>query len=105
MTMLDCSDAEVVEMEAEALPAHGELIARTLEISDGEVLLSFAYEFAGISQDFGGVVQLSVPFEQFESFDLVSLDSQKDIPFSYRDGVLSFEADAAGMFLLTQTAQ
>ena len=105
MTMVNCSDAEVVEVEAEALPAHGELIVRTLEISDGEVLLSVAYEFAGISQDFGGMVQLSLPFEQFKSFDLVSLDSQKDIPFSYRDGVLSFEADAAGMFLLTQTAQ
>jgi hypothetical protein len=107
----------MTEMDQNAIPARGELIVRGMEMPfDGALFaLTATYEFAGSIQPFRGDVRLSVPLELVDAFMLVRVDVTEatettartevwtEIPYTYEDGIMAFETDATGLFLLLPT--
>ena len=114
-------EASCEEREENAIP-RGELIVRGLSAPCGIVPvdidkigtsivplygLTAAYEYAGLVEDFTGLVKVSVPLEIDTPFTLVRLDTATEeeevwmeIPFNMENDFLSFETDRAGLFLL-----
>lgn len=104
-------------IDQNAIPARGELVVRGMEAPFDGVLyaLTTAYEFAGSIEPFKGSVRISVPLELAHSFKLVLVDVTEatetteraevrtEIPYTYEVGTLTFETDAAGLFLLLPT--
>lgn len=108
-------------VEKNAIP-RGERIVRALAEPFGEKAVSIeglsesvvplcaftaAYEYAGHMEEFGGAVILSLPLELDVSFTLVRLNTAEDaeerwteIPYKWEAGVLSFETDCAGLYLI-----
>ncbi len=99
------------------IPGRGELIARGQEMPfDGVLyLLTIAYEYDGTLNEFTGMVRIDISLELTEElpeFQLVRVDvteADEDteraevwtgIEYNYEDGVLSFDTDTAGIFLL-----
>ena len=64
--------------------------------------LSVAFEYAGQSTELTGPVRVSVPFQGSIGFKLFHIEGEKlmDLPFIYENGVISFETDRAGLFIL-----
>ena len=64
--------------------------------------LSVAFEYAGQISELSGPVRVYVPFESASAFKLYHIAGEvmTDIPFTYEDGVISFQIDQAGLFLL-----
>lgn len=99
------------------IPGRGELIVCGLETPFDGVLyaLTVAHEYAGTLNDFTGMVHVEIPLaltNELPAFRLVRVDVPEggedtertevwtEIKYSYEDGVLSFDTDAAGVFLL-----
>ena len=99
------------------IPGRGELIARGQEMPFDGILyaLTIAYEYAGTLDEFTGMVHIEITLEmpdELPEFQLVRVDvteADEDteraevwtgIEYNYEDGVLSFDTDTAGMFLL-----
>lgn len=99
------------------IPGRGELIVCGLETHFDGVLyaLTVAHEYAGTLNDFTGMVHVEIPLaltDELPAFRLVRVDVPEggedtertevwtEIEYSYEDGVLSFDTDAAGVFLL-----
>ena len=107
-------DAKFAVRETGALPARGELVVRGMETPfDGALYaVTAAYVYDGHTVSFKGLVQISIPVEIAAGFRLVRVDVTAtgeiaeyaevwtEIPFTYEDGILTFEIDAAGLFLL-----
>ena len=63
-------------------------------------------------EPFAGAVTVSIPLELNDAFRLVRVDviekaetnerseAWTEIPFTYEEGILSFETDTAGLFLM-----
>ena len=108
---------EITAMNQNAVPARGELIVRGMEKPfDGALYaLTAAYEFAGSIKPFQGNVRITIPLELVDAFKLVRVDVTEakesaertevwtDIPYTYEDGILAFDTDAEGLFLLSPT--
>ena len=64
--------------------------------------LTFSYEEAGRSVALPGLMRVSVPLQNVTAFKLYRIDSQMltDLSYTYENGILSFEIDQAGLFLL-----
>ena len=64
--------------------------------------LSVAFEYAGQISALSGPARVYVPFESASAFKLYRIAGEvmTDIPFTYEDGVISFQIDQAGLFLL-----
>ena len=99
------------------IPGRGELIARGQEMPFDGILyaLTIAHEYAGTLDEFTGMVHIEITLEmpdELPEFQLVRVDvteADEDteraevwtgIEYNYEDGVLSFDTDTAGMFLL-----
>ena len=82
----------------------GQLIVHGQEAPFDGVLyaLTISYEDAGQSVAFPGPVRVNVPLENAMAFKLYNLDVEvmTELPFTCENGVLSFEADQAGLFVL-----
>ncbi len=106
--------SELTAVDKQAIPARGELIVHGMEKPFDGVLyaLTAAYEFAGSIEPFRGKVRTSIPIELSEAFKLVRVDVTEatettertevwtEIPYTFEDGILAFETDAAGLFLM-----
>ena len=114
-------DAACEPIDEIPLP-EGELLVRGLELPMGETAVAigeldeavvpmygFTFVFASNGQivDLNAAVRLRVPMELDGGFRLVRLNVQTDaeerwteLAYVYADGVLDFETDAAGLFLL-----
>ena len=114
-------DAVCESIDEAPLP-EGELMVRALDLPMGETAVAigaldeavvpmygFTFVFASNDQivDLNAVVRLRVPVELDGGFRLVRLNVQTDaeerwteLAYVYADGVLDFETDAAGLFLL-----
>lgn len=109
--------SELIAVDKKSVPARGELIVRGMEKPfDGAIYaLTAAYEFAGSIEPFRGKVRISVPIELSEAFKLVRVDVTEatetakrteewtEIPYTFENGILAFETDAAGLFLMLPT--
>ena len=68
--------------------------------------LTVACEWAGQAEEFNGMVKVFIPLEMNAQFSLIRLNSEMEeerwtaVPFVMQDGVLSFETDTDGLFLL-----
>lgn len=112
--MTALSSSVVTAASRDSLPSRGEPIIRGMEAPFNGALyaLTVAWEFAGNLEPFRGKVSASLPLELAEAFKLVRVDvtaatdtaprseTWTDIPFTYENGILTFETDAAGLFLL-----
>lgn len=94
----------------------GELIVRGLDAPFEGALyaLTAAYEYSGIVQPFKGNVSVTIPLdeEKYPEFNVVRVDVTPAagttprtevltyVPYAFEDGKLTFETDAAGLFLL-----
>ena len=82
----------------------GRLIVYSQENPFNGVLhaLSVAFEYAGQISELSGPVRVYVPFASASAFKLYRIAGEviTDIPFTYEDGVISFQIDQAGLFLL-----
>ena len=82
----------------------GKLVVHGREMPFDGVLYSLAISFenAGESVAFPGPVRVNVPLQNELAFKLYNLeaDVMTEFPFTYENGVLSFEVDQAGLFLL-----
>ncbi len=116
---IEGTSCEAVEKNA---ILRGERIVRALAVPFGEKIVSLeglsesvaplyaftvAYEYAGCVEKFGGAVSFSVPLELEEPFTLVRLNAAEDaeelwseIPYEWKDGILFFETDCAGLYLI-----
>lgn len=108
-------EAVITAIDNYALP-RGELIVRGLDAPFEGVLyaLTTAYEYSGIVQPFKGSVSVTIPLdeEKYPEFNVVRVDVTPAagttprtevltyVPFAFEDGKLTFETDAAGLFLL-----
>lgn len=91
-------------VEGEKLPK-GEKIVRGLTAPVDGALYAFtvAYEYSGRTQEFKGSVTVSLPLSaEMGEFKLVRVIDgvETEISYSLTDGVLSFETDCDGLFLL-----
>jgi len=109
------ADAEVKSATRMVLPT-GEAIVRGMEAPFDGVLYAFtaAYEYSGEVIPFGTTVSVSLPLsaEQYASFELVRVDVtpaagdaertevRTAVPYTFESDVLTFEADAAALYLL-----
>lgn len=100
----------------EARLPSGEAIIRGMEAPFDDVLCAFtaAYEYSGKAIPFGATVSVSLPLsaEQFPSFELVRVDvtpateqtERTEVrtadDFTFENDLLTFEADAAALYLL-----
>lgn len=108
-------EAVITAIDNYALP-RGELIVRGFDTPFEGALyaLTAAYEYSGIVQPFKGNVSVTIPFdkEKYPEFNVVRVDVTPAagttprtevltyVPFAFEDGKLTFETDAAGLFLL-----
>ena len=88
-----------------AAPKYGELTVRGMAAPTEAALyaLTFCYEQGGDVVEANGVTTISVELAGIEgSFKLVRLDDgvQTEIPCTWADGVMTFDAEAAGLYLL-----
>ncbi len=85
-------------------PPRGQLAVHGQETPFEGVLyaLTFSYEEAGRSVALPGLMRVSVPLQNVTAFKLYRIDSQvlTDLAYTYENGILSFEIDQAGLFLL-----
>ena len=99
------------------IPGRGELIVRGLERPFDGVLyaLTVAHEYSGTLNEFTGMVRVEIPLtlaDELPEFWLVRVDVTEagenterteiwtEIEYTCEAGVLSFDTDAAGIFLL-----
>ena len=114
LQLLALESSEMTAMDQKAIPARGEPIVRGLEAPfDGALYaLTTACEFSGIIEPFQGSVRTAVPLDLAGAFKMVRVDVKEatettertevrtELPYTYADGILAFETDAAGLFLL-----
>jgi len=109
------ADAEMKSATRMKLPV-GEAIIRGMEAPFDGVLYAFtaAYEYSGEVIPFGTTVTVSLPLsaEQYASFELVRVDVtpaagdaertevRTAVPFTHENNILTFEADAAALYLI-----
>lgn len=69
--------------------------------------LTVAFELSGQVEALQGCVKIIIPWEMDASFRLVRLNAAEDaeqvwteISYEWKDGVLSFETDCAGLYLI-----
>jgi len=107
--------AEIFPAGKKMLPV-GEAVVRGKEAPCEGVLLAFtaAWEYSGEVIPFGTTVTVSLPLsaEQFDSFEMVRVDavpadetaertgSYTAVKFAFENGVLTVEADSAGLYLI-----
>ena len=108
--------ATVEEIDTGAMPA-GELIVRALEFPFGtqlDVLKAFtvAVELDGVVQPLLGRISVAITIECDQGFRLFRVDVTEDeqtgerieewveLEYTYEEGVLTFETDRDGLFLL-----
>ena len=106
-----------VDNGVNGIPKRGELSVCGLEAPFDGILyaLTIAHEYAGMLDEFTGMVHIEITLEmpdELPEFQLVRVDvteADEDtehtevwtgIEYNYEDGVLSFDTDAAGVFLL-----
>ena len=106
-----------VDNDVNSIPKRGELSVCGLEKPFDGVLyaLTIAHEYAGKLDEFTGMVHIEMSLvltDELPEFRLVRVDVTEagedtertevwtEIEYNYEDGVLSFDTDAAGMFLL-----
>lgn len=106
-----------VDNGVNGIPKRGELSVCGLEAPFDGILyaLTIAHEYAGTLDEFTGMVHMEITLEmpdELPEFQLVRVDvteADEDteraevwtgIEYNYEDGVLSFDTDTAGMFLL-----
>ena len=109
--------ATSVDNGVNGIPGRGELSVCGLEAPFDGILyaLTIAHEYAGTLDEFTGMVHIEVTLEmpdELPEFQLVRVDATEadedteraevwtGIEYNYEDGVLSFDTDTAGMFLL-----
>lgn len=98
-------DAVITPVDRNALP-NGEGIIRSKDAPfDGALYaLTVAYEYAGKVVDFRGTISVTLPLdaEKYGAFQLVRVDGAErtEVAFTFENGELTFETDAAGLFLL-----
>ena len=105
-----------VDNDVNSIPKRGELSVCGLEKPFDGVLyaLTIAHEYAGKLDEFTGMVHIEMSLvltDELPEFRLVRVDVTEagedtertevwtEIEYNYEDGVLSFDTDAAGMFL------
>ncbi len=107
-------EAEIEEVDDDAIPTRGELIVHAgAEPYDGVLYaVTAAYEYSGKVIPFEGTVSVSVPLELDDDFRVVRVDVTEatdtterseewtTITYTCEDGILSFETDAEGLFLI-----
>ena len=106
-----------VDNGVNGIPKRGELSVCGLEAPFDGILyaLTIAHEYAGTLDEFTGMVHIEITLEmpdELPEFQLVRVDATEadedteraevwtGIEYNYEDGVLSFDTDTAGMFLL-----
>ena len=111
-TTMGALEATVTDLDNEdgGIPERGELSVYGLERPFDGVLyaLTVGYEYAGALDEFTGMVRVEIPMaltDQLPEFRLVYVDAtgvgeDTEIEYTYEEGVLSFDTDAAGVFLL-----
>lgn len=102
---LRLADASILAADSGALPANGEPLVRGLEAPADGVLyaLTACWEQGGQTAPFLGAVTVQLPLTLPENIQLIRIEGETctEIPFTLADGVLSFEIDAPGVFLIT----
>ena len=102
---LRLADAAILAADSGALPANGEPLVRGLEAPADGVLyaLTACWEQGGQVAPFLGAVTVQLPLTLPENVQLVHIEGETctENPFTLADGVLSFEIDAPGVFLIT----
>ncbi len=85
-------------------PRHAEKIVRGQDGPFSGVLyiLTVAHEIGGEITPYTAVMQAKLPLSGLPAFRLVRADGETrtEIPFTFENGVLTFETDAAGVYLL-----
>lgn len=114
--MIELKDAEITG-RSNVLPKYGEKIIWGIERPFDGVLYAFtvAYEVAGRVEPFRGKVSVAVPLKMEDNFKLAQVEVTErtqttertevwtEIPFTYEGGILTFETDTDGLFLLLPT--
>lgn len=102
--------AKVKGIEGNAVPTRGELIVRLLDRpvdEDSPVLrlYAIAFEYAGETEEISSMARISIPFEdELPSFRLMRVGENgesTELEYAVNEGILSFETDALGIFILT----
>ena len=111
-TTMGALEATVTDLDNEdgGIPERGELSVYGLERPFDGVLyaLTVGYEYAGALDEFTGMVHVEIPVvlpDELPEFRLVHVDEtgageNAEIEYTYEEGVLSFNTDVAGVFLL-----
>jgi hypothetical protein len=80
-----------------------------LSLDNAHVTYAFtaAPEYAGKVEPFGGTVRISLPLDGIEGFKLVRAGEVESVetPYVLENGILTFETDATGLFLLLSNSQ
>ena len=101
----------MVRMLVEPFSTEEAVIAAMEEAAAPLWAMTVICEQAGEPQPLKGRIQVSVPLETEAAFTLVRLDTDEvgqlcwtEIPFTLEAGIVSFETDQAGLFLLLDAA-
>ena len=95
------------EITGENLPI-GEAVIRGAEMPFEGALYAFtaAYEYSGKAEEFIEAVTVSLPVAIEGEFRLLRADeAQTEIPFTMEEGVLTFETETAGLFIIVPAAE
>ena len=92
------------EQVGDSILPRGKLVVYGQEMPFDGVLyaLTISFEHAGRSMAFSGPVRVSLPLQSDVAFKLYHMDGEMltDLQFTYENGILNFEIDQAGLFLL-----
>jgi len=79
----------------------------SLDNAHGTYAFTAAPEYAGKVEPFGGTVRISLPLDGIEGFKLVRAGEVESVetPYVLENGILTFETDATGLFLLLSNSQ
>ncbi len=99
---------EGAEITGENLPI-GEAIVYGAEKPFEGVLYAFtaAYEYSGKVEEFNSAVSVSLPVAVEGEFRLVRVEEgmQVEIPYTLEEGMLTFETESAGLFMIVPVAE
>ena len=99
-------------MKPGAVPQKGELAAWLLYLPGEQAAfaIAVAYEYAGSIEPFHGTVEVAIPLNLTGGFSVMDASphdgeaGREEIPFAYKDGMLTFHTDTAGFFLVVPAA-
>ncbi len=110
--MLPRKNVLLSAMKPGAVPQKGELAAWLLQLPGEQAAfaIAVAYEYAGSIEPFHGTVEVAIPLNLTGGFSVMDASphdgeaGRKEIPFAYKDGMLTFHTDTAGFFLVVPAA-